>query len=131
MGSLTENKPLSILFIDFMTVDKTSDGRENILVISDSYTKYTKVIATRDQSALTVAKVITNEWIFNFGVPDRIHSEQGRNYMSALVKELFLLFGIQQSETTPYHPMGNGQVEKMNRTIQSLLRTLSENEKNK
>ena len=71
------------------------------------------------------------KYIFNFGVPERIHSDQGRNYMSALVKELCLLFGIQQSKTTPYHPMGNGQVERMNRTIQSLLRTLSVNEKNK
>ena len=131
MGSLAANKPLAILFIDFMTVDKASDGRENILVMSDAYTKYTKAIATRDQTALTVAKVIMNEWIFNFGVPDRIHSDQGRNFMSALVKELCLLFGIQQSKTTPYHPIGNGQVERMNRTIQSLLRTLSVNEKNK
>ena len=131
MGSLSAKKPLAILFIDFMTVDKASDGRESILVMSDAYTKYTKAIPTRDQTALTVAKVIMNEWIFNFGVPDRIHSDQGRNFMSSLIKELCGLFGIEQSNTTPYHPMGNGQVERMNRTIQNLLRTLSVNEKKK
>ena len=86
MGSLSAKKPLAILFIDFMTVDKASDGRESILVMSDAYTKYTKAIPTRDQTALTVAKVIMNEWIFNFGVPDRIHSDQGRNFMSSLIK---------------------------------------------
>ena len=51
--------------------------------------------------------------------------------MSSLIKELCGLFGIEQSNTTPYHPMGNGQVERMNRTIQNLLRTLSVNEKKK
>ena len=34
------------------------------------------------------------------------------------------------SNTTPYHPMGDGQVERMNRTLCNMLQSIPENEKN-
>ena len=131
MGRLSASRPLEMISIDFITVDKSSDGRDSILVITDIFTKFTKAVATRNQSALTVAKVILNEWIYNFGIPERIHSDQGRNFVSSLIKELCMLLCINQSKTTSYHPAGNGQTERMNRTLLSLLRSLSEEKKSK
>ena len=75
MGILSESRPLELMSIYFITVDKESDGRDSILVITDIFTKFTKAIATRNQSAITVAKVILNEWIYNFGIPEIIHSD--------------------------------------------------------
>ena len=131
MGMLSASRPLELVSIDFITVDKASDGRDSILVITDIFTKFTKAIATRNQSAITVAKVILNEWIYNFGIPERIHSDQGRNFLSSLVRELCMILGVNQSKTTAYHPAGNGQTERMNRTLLSLLRSLSEEKKAK
>ena len=37
--------------------------------------------------------------------------------------------GIKASRTTPYHPMSNGQCERMNRSLIAMLKTLSEKEK--
>ena len=71
------------------------------------------------------------EWIFVYGTPEKIHSDQGRNFTSKIVKGLCDFFNIKKSQTTPYHPLGNGQVERANRTIQGLLRTLNTNEKKK
>ncbi len=49
----------------------------NVLVMTDIFTKYTLVVSTRDQRAETVAQVLVVEWFCRFGVPGRIHSDQG------------------------------------------------------
>ena len=105
--------------------------RDSVLVITDAYTKFTKAIPTRNQLAVTVAKILMNEWIFNYGTPSRIHTDQGRNFQAEIVTELCRLFGIKQSRTTPNHPQGNGQCERMNRSLINLLRTLNQNYKSR
>ena len=45
----------------FITVDKSTDGRENMLFITYCYTKFSKAISTMDQLSITVAKILINE----------------------------------------------------------------------
>lgn len=49
-------KPLEVLGIDFLKMDRGKGGYENILVMSDVYTKYAQAIPCRDQTAHTVAR---------------------------------------------------------------------------
>ena len=88
-----------------------------ILVISDLYTKYAVTVPLKDMTAATVANAIVEEWIMRYGAPDVLHTDQGTNFNSVLMHDISRLFMIDKTRTTPYHPQGNGQVERSNRVI--------------
>lgn len=79
MGHLLASRRNEILAMDYTVLKPTHNGLENVLVITDVFSKYTQAVATRDQRASTVAEVLVTEWFLMFSVPARIHSDQGRN----------------------------------------------------
>lgn len=124
MGHLLASRPNQILAIDFSLLEHAHDGREHVLIMTDVFSKFTQAVPTRDQRASTVAGVLVREWFYRFGVLERIHSDQGRDFESQLIQQLCGLYGIQKTYATPYHPHGNGQCERFNRTLHGLLQTL-------
>ena len=126
---ITTVEPLELICIDFLKLEKSKGGHENILVITDHFTKYALAYPTRDQKADTVAKILWEGLIQHYGFPLRIHADQGRNFESTLIRELCKVSGIQKSRTTPYHPQGNGQTERFNHTLLNMLGTLEVNQK--
>lgn len=57
-GSLLASRPLEIIAIDFTVLDKASNGQENVLVVTDVFSKFTQAYPTPDQRANTVTKII-------------------------------------------------------------------------
>ena len=99
----------------------SESGNQYLLIIADYFTKWPEAYPLPNQEATTVAKVLVNEMICRFGVPLEIHSDQGRNFESALFQEMCRLLGMTKTRTTPLHPQSDGMVERMNRTIEAQL----------
>ncbi|MCG8033830.1 MAG: DDE-type integrase/transposase/recombinase [Candidatus Thiodiazotropha taylori] len=127
--NIVSTQPLELVCIDFLSLERSKGGYEHILVITDHFTRYAQAFPTRNQLAKTTAKVIFENFIVHYGFPARLHSDQGRNFESSVIKELCSLAGVQKSRTTPYHPMGNGMVERFNQTLLNMLGTLEDHQK--
>ena len=108
-GSLVANQPLELLCLDFTKADIVKGGKENILVLTDAFSKYSQAFVTPNQKSLTMAKILVEKWFSMFGIPARIHSDQGRSFDNEIISNLCKMYGIRQSTTMPYNPRGNSQ----------------------
>ena len=124
-GSLIAQQPLELLCIDFTKADIAKGGKENILVLTDAFSKYSQAFVTNNQKALTVGKTLVEKWFSVFGIPARIHSDQGRSFDNEIISHLCKMYGIRQSITMPYNPHGNSQCEWFNHTLFGLMQTLT------
>ena len=121
--------PFEMVSLDYMKLDKCQGGFEYVLCVVDHFTRFCQLYATRKKSAQAAAAKIWNDFIPRFGFPGKIHHDQGGEFNNKLWNELHRFSGVAASNTTPYHPMGDGMVERLNRTVQNMLKAIPEQEK--
>lgn len=103
------------------------DGNRYLITMIDRCTRWPEAIPVKEITAEVVAKVFYDTWISRFGCPEKLTSDQGRQFESALFKQLLKLMGIKKLRTTPYHPQSNGIVERWHRLLKSALTARLEN----
>ena len=122
------SKPWELVAVDILKVPMSSSGNQYILVAQDYFSKWPFARAMPDQKADRIVKILRDEVFTLVGPPCKLHSDQGRNFESHILSDLCKAFHVAKSHTTPYHPMGDGLVERMNRSLLSLLRSFVEKE---
>ena len=87
------------------------DGKENIPGLTDAFTKFSQVLITSQQKAITIAKILVDKWFYLYGIPAHIHSNKGHTFDSEIMSHLYAIYGVEQSTTTPYNLCGNVPTE--------------------
>ena len=108
----------------------TRSGKRYILVICDYATRYPEAIPLSSIDAEHVAEELIQ--VFSrVGVPREILTDQGSNFTSRLLAELYRLLHIHPIRTSPYHPQTDRLVERFNQTLKNMLKkTATEGGKN-
>lgn len=69
------SRPLEVVAVDYTALEPASDGRENVLNVTDVFAKFTQAFPTRDQRADTTDKILLKELFIKYGVSERLHSD--------------------------------------------------------
>ena len=90
---------------------------ENVLVITDHFTRYAQAYVRRTQTAQMTARTLWDKFIVHYGLPKKFLTNQGWNLLCQLVADLCELMGMWKTWTSPYHLQTNGQCERFNSTL--------------
>ena len=96
-------------------------GNRYILVVCDYATRYPEAIPLRSTDAIHVAEELIKVFA-RVGVPEEILTDQGSNFTSQLLAELYRLLHVHPIRTSPYHPQTDGLVERFNQTLKNMLK---------
>jgi predicted NAD-dependent protein-ADP-ribosyltransferase YbiA (DUF1768 family) len=100
------------------------------MVVTDSLTKFAIVVPLPDKSKIQVVRALYFDVIVLYGCPKVIISDRGKEFLNWLTKCLNRLCGTTHVFTCRFHPQGDGQSERFNRTLcEMLCHYVSENQK--
>ena len=124
-------EPAAEWSLDFLELPTSANGFHCLLVCTERVSKLVVLVPmSNSAAALTaadVAKAFVNEVICWFGVPLVIFTDRGPQFRSAIWHDIWTLMGSSVKHSTPHTPHSHGDVERQNRVINDMLRTMLDN----
>ena len=106
---------MQIVAVDILGPLPESDaGNSYLLVVGEYFTHWMEVFPIPNQEVVTVVRTLVDKYFCRFGLPEHLHSDQGKQFESDLLKEVCRVLWITKSRTTAYHPQSDGLVERYN-----------------
>jgi len=96
-------------------------GNKFIITVIDHFTKYAFAFPVRNHEAKTVAKYLVERVFLTHGVPLQLLSDRGAEFERHIFQEVCELLGVDELQTTAYKPSTNGALERMHRTLNTML----------
>ncbi|KAG0437948.1 Pol polyprotein [Dictyocoela muelleri] len=93
-----------------------------IITFTDLFSRLTKVDILFNISAEAVFKSIKSNLFKRIGVPKKLLSDQGRQYISDMLKAILKTNKVQHILASAYNPTGNSVSERINKTIADICR---------
>ena len=111
--------------LDFITdLPLTTTGHDSILVMVDSLSKMAHFVpAKKSFTAADTVELLADRLIRYHGFSEVLISDGDPRFQSDLWNQLCRRFNIKRCMSSPYHPESDGQTERVNRTLEQMLRT--------
>jgi len=102
-------------------LERTAAGNENILVITDRFTKLVRAIPMGSVKAVDCAFVVLDSWVAVYGPQTGCCRMAARSSRPTFGARFCNLLSIESKLTTPSHPQTNCQTERFSRTMHTIL----------
>ena len=118
----------SLVGIDLIgPLNESTNGNKYIVAATDHFSKWSEAAAMKDKSAHSVATFLYYV-ICQMGCLETLISDQGREFVNAVIDDLMERFDTNHRISSAYHPQTNGQRERDNRTLKNALAKLVNDE---
>ena len=115
--------PLEFVSIEILReLIRTRRGNKFLLVINDRFSKLVRTVPLKRITAMEIAKAFTHHWVFVYGPPLTLLSDNGPQFAAKLFIDICRISGAKKVFTTTYHRQCDGQVKHFNHTIINALR---------
>lgn len=117
--SMPIGRPWKMVAVDILEVP-LSCSKNHYLLIIDYFSKWADAIPLPNQTADNITKELVKVFT-TYGMPNILHSDQGRNFESSVLRQTIKAFRIKKSQTTEYHPQADGMVDCFNCSLLQML----------
>ena len=124
IGPGEDSTPFSCITVDFITKLPESRGCDTILTVTNhDCTKAVILIPCKENmGSKEVARLFRDHAFPYTGIPRKIISDRDPRFTSQFFKELCDQLDIKQNISSAYHPQTDGQSERTNQTLETILR---------
>ena len=95
LHNIEATQPLELIHLDYLQIEPSKGNIENVLIVTDHFTRYPQAYPSKTQTALATTKLLWNNFIIHYGFPNKIISDQGHNFESELLANLCEVAGVQ------------------------------------
>lgn len=115
--TLTVTQPWQEVAVDLMGPFK----KQSVLTMIDTCTRWIEIIPIMDRTSASVAAAFENEWLNRYPRPTTCIHDQGSEFQGKEFQATLSSYGIRQQTSTTANPQSNAVVERVHRTIESMV----------
>ena len=79
LHNIEATQPLELDHLDNLQIESSKGNIENILMVTDHFTRYAQAYPSKTQTALATTKLLWNNFIVHYGFPTKIISDHSHN----------------------------------------------------
>jgi len=111
-----------VMSVDFIVELPESRGYDAIMVVMDLVSKRAHFMETLTMvTAAGAANLYLCHVWKHHGLPQKVISDRGPQFIAAFMRELYRLLGIELGASMAYHPQTDGQTEWVNQELEQYL----------